>query len=173
MAPKIGFQDRLSLNAAQKYCRIILSTFIKLPFVIKIVVLSIFEWPLKTGFTVYTKYPACRVICQNVWFCVSSNSSSRQTFPHIFHMYGVFLQYVAYDVCKTPKNRWTPCRSSYTDKVSLQYVFSHVSKRWLVWRRTYHSSGRNVCWSASLVWLAHLETEKSHDVTWSNYTKSV
>ena len=27
-------------------------TFIKLPFVIKIFVLSIFEWPLKTGFTV-------------------------------------------------------------------------------------------------------------------------
>ena len=38
---KIGFQDQLSLNAGQKYCRIlqaghsaILSTFIKLPFVI-------------------------------------------------------------------------------------------------------------------------------------------
>ena len=30
----------------------ILSTFIKLPFVIKICVLSIFEWRLKTGFTV-------------------------------------------------------------------------------------------------------------------------
>ena len=30
----------------------ILSTFIKLPFVIKIFVLSIFEWPPKTGFTV-------------------------------------------------------------------------------------------------------------------------
>ena len=30
----------------------ILLTFIKLPFVNKIVVLSIFEWPLKTGFTV-------------------------------------------------------------------------------------------------------------------------
>ena len=29
----------------------ILSTFIKLPFVIKIFVLSIFEWLLKTGFT--------------------------------------------------------------------------------------------------------------------------
>ena len=28
-----------------------LSTFIKLPFVIKIFVLSIFEWSLKTGFT--------------------------------------------------------------------------------------------------------------------------
>ena len=31
----------------------ILSTFIKLPFVIKIFVLSIFEWPFYTGFTVY------------------------------------------------------------------------------------------------------------------------
>ena len=30
----------------------ILSTFIKQPFVIKIFVLSFFEWPLKTGFTV-------------------------------------------------------------------------------------------------------------------------
>ena len=57
--PKIGFQDQLSLNAGQKYCRMlqwehsaILSTFIKLPFVIKTCVLSIFELPLKTGFTV-------------------------------------------------------------------------------------------------------------------------
>ena len=54
---KIGFQDRLLLNAGQKYCRMlplehsaILSTFIKLLFVIKIFVLSIF----KTGFTVCT-----------------------------------------------------------------------------------------------------------------------
>ena len=56
---KIGFQDRLSLNAGQKYCRMlplqhsaIRSTFIKLPFAIKTFVLSIFEWPLKTCFTV-------------------------------------------------------------------------------------------------------------------------
>ena len=40
--PKLGFQDLLWLNAGQKYCRMlqgkhsaILSTFIKLPFVIK------------------------------------------------------------------------------------------------------------------------------------------
>ena len=46
---KIGFQDQLSLNAGQKYCRMLqrehsatLSTCIKLPFVIKIFVLSIF-----------------------------------------------------------------------------------------------------------------------------------
>ena len=57
---KIGFQDQLSLNAGQKYCRMlqgehsaILLTCIKLQFVIKIFVLSIFEWLLKTGFAVF------------------------------------------------------------------------------------------------------------------------
>ena len=47
---EIDFQNRLSLNAGQKYCRMlqgehsaILSTFIKLPFVIKIFVLSVLE----------------------------------------------------------------------------------------------------------------------------------
>ena len=56
--PKIGFQDQLSLNAGQKYCRMlqgehsaILLTFIKLPFVIEIIVLSIFEWSFYTGFS--------------------------------------------------------------------------------------------------------------------------
>ena len=55
---EIGFKDQLSLNAGQKYSRMLplehsakLSTFIKLPFVIKIFVLSIFEWPFYTGFT--------------------------------------------------------------------------------------------------------------------------
>ena len=49
------------LNAGQKYCRmlqgehsVILLTFIKLPFVIKIFVLSIFELPFYTGFTLNT-----------------------------------------------------------------------------------------------------------------------
>ena len=57
--PKIGFQDLLFLIADQKYCRMlqgehsaILLTFIKLPFVIKIFVLSFFEWSFYTGFTV-------------------------------------------------------------------------------------------------------------------------
>ena len=56
--PKIGIQDPLLLNAGQKYCRMlqwehsaILSTFIKLLFVIKIFVLSIFEWPFYKGLT--------------------------------------------------------------------------------------------------------------------------
>ena len=34
----------------------ILLTFIKLPFVIKILVLSILEWPFYTGFTVLAVY---------------------------------------------------------------------------------------------------------------------
>ena len=50
----------LPLNASQKFCRMlqgehsaILSFFIKLPFVFNIFVLSIFEWPFYTGFTVF------------------------------------------------------------------------------------------------------------------------
>ena len=59
---KISFQDELWLHTGQKYCRMlqgehsaILSTFIKLPFVIDIFVLSIFEWPFYTGFTVHAQ----------------------------------------------------------------------------------------------------------------------
>ena len=57
---KIGFQDQFSLNAGQKYCRMIplehsaiLLKFIKLPFANKIFVKSIFEWRLKTDYTVH------------------------------------------------------------------------------------------------------------------------
>ena len=42
----------ISESAYPEYSAI-LSTFIKLLFVLKTSVLSIFEWPLKTGFTVY------------------------------------------------------------------------------------------------------------------------
>ena len=76
--PQIGFQDQLSLNAGQKYCRLLqvehsatLSTFINLPFVIKIFVLSIFEWPFYTGFTVQstldTSTPRDWAKCVNLW----------------------------------------------------------------------------------------------------------
>ena len=54
-------EDQLSLNAGQKYCRMlqgehfaIFLTFIELPFVIKIFFLSYFEWLPKTCFTVLT-----------------------------------------------------------------------------------------------------------------------
>ena len=49
------FQDQLSLNAGQKYYRMlsaILLTCIQLPVIVKTFVLSIFEWLFYTGFTV-------------------------------------------------------------------------------------------------------------------------
>ena len=56
---KNWFKDQLSLNTGKKYCRMlqgehsaILLTFIKLPFDIKIFVISIFEWPFYKSFTV-------------------------------------------------------------------------------------------------------------------------
>ena len=56
--PQIGFKDQLSLNASLKFCRMLqgehsapFSTFTKLPLVIKIFVLSIFE-SFTQGFTV-------------------------------------------------------------------------------------------------------------------------
>ena len=42
----------------------LLSTFVKLPFVIEIFVLSILEWPLKTGFTVI----ATNITCHSTHF---------------------------------------------------------------------------------------------------------
>ena len=60
---KIGFQDQLSLNTGQKPCSMlqgehsaILLTFIKLSIVIKIFVLSIFEWQFYTSFTAYQEF---------------------------------------------------------------------------------------------------------------------
>ena len=61
--PKFSFQDLLLLNAGHKYCRMlqrersaVLLTRIKLPIVTMIFVMSIFEWPLKTGFTAYNTF---------------------------------------------------------------------------------------------------------------------
>ena len=58
--PKIVFQDQLSLNAGQKYCRMlqgkhsaVLLTFIKLPFVIKIFVLTILSGCFTQVFILY------------------------------------------------------------------------------------------------------------------------
>ena len=76
MKTKIAFQDRLSFNVGQKYCRMlqgehsaILSTFIKLPFVIKIV-LSFFEWPLKAGFAVTENPILAESSCTHMRICV-------------------------------------------------------------------------------------------------------
>ena len=66
---KIGFQYQFLLNAGQKYCRMlqgepsaILSTFIKLPFSIKTIILSIFKWPLKT----YPRWTPCDILTPGI-----------------------------------------------------------------------------------------------------------
>ena len=70
----MGFQDQLWLNAVQKYCKMlqgehseILLTFITLPFAIKIFVLSIFEWPFYTGFTVWFTHAAHKILALAAW----------------------------------------------------------------------------------------------------------
>ena len=75
---KLVFQDQLSLNAGQKYCRklqgehsAILLSFIKLPLVITIFVLSILEWPLQTGFTVNLSGALSE--SQTVWIQIRTN----------------------------------------------------------------------------------------------------
>ena len=101
--PKIGFQDQFLLNAGQKYCRMlqwehsaILSTFIKLPFVIKIFVLSIFEWPLKTGFTVSHFETVIKISCflrnqliriHTVRVKKSTESGSTVLYSHMMYPY--------------------------------------------------------------------------------------
>ena len=90
--PKTGFQNQLSLNAGQKYSAI-LSTFIKLPFVIKIFVLSIFEWPLKTGFTVVDCHKSLdnhgRPTSSEKYFVITNilfESSKRKVFENLEHL---------------------------------------------------------------------------------------
>ena len=54
LRPIIALGRSKVLQNAQREHSAVLLTFIKLPFVFKTFVLSIFEWPLKTGFTVYS-----------------------------------------------------------------------------------------------------------------------
>ena len=72
--PKSGFQDQLSLNAGQKYCQgvhsAILLTFIRLLFVSKIFVLSIFEWSFYTGLNLNVHADCCAFVCWLCFVCV-------------------------------------------------------------------------------------------------------
>ena len=52
-----------------------LLTFIKLPFVFKTFVLSIFEWPLKTGFTVTFQKIISGILseCKTLWIQIRTD----------------------------------------------------------------------------------------------------
>ena len=80
-ATKTGFQYRLSLNAGQKYCRMlqgeeqgeehsaIRSTFIKLPFSIKTFVLSVLSGHLR-HVLLYCNHLNSRVSWLFYWYCI-------------------------------------------------------------------------------------------------------
>ena len=62
----------------------------KLPFVIKIFVLSIFEWPLKTGFTVFTDISAITLLLYGykyfiIFDCVQCKKILRNRVTHFPH----------------------------------------------------------------------------------------
>ena len=109
---KIGFQDRLSLNADQKYCRMlqgehsaILSIFIKLPFAMKTFVLSLLCGPLRQVLLYYDKglitgkpdfvvwkqqgcRPACASMQTNQYLCylLPAKNNSLSCYIHNFHI---------------------------------------------------------------------------------------
>ena len=102
--PQIGFHDKLSLNAGQKYCRMlqgehsaILLTFIKLPFVIKIFILSIFEWPFYTGFTVLLNLASSCVNLLNSFYLLNLEACI------------VVLSLVTWSLCYTRPNKKNMC----------------------------------------------------------------
>ena len=70
-APREEFCNTFDLHVEHSA---ILLIFIKLPFVIKIIVLSIFEWPLYTGFTVQSLLANCLLIMLNPDICCFENS---------------------------------------------------------------------------------------------------
>ena len=98
-------------NAGKKYCRMlqreqsaILLTFIKQPFVIKIFVLSIFEWPFYTGFTVvYAISEAVPNAMDINKYCISTvNVPKFQTFSGLqirVHIRKLFSSFLNQNVC--------------------------------------------------------------------------
>ena len=109
--PKNVFQECFSLNAVKSiaerfkgsilqnypqgaFCKMlqrehsaILLTFIKLPVVIKIFVLSSFEWPFYTGFTVpqYALIKACAFIRSCMVFLVINAQKMLLKMSNLFH----------------------------------------------------------------------------------------
>ena len=96
--PKIGFQDQVWLNAGQKYCRMlqgehyaILLTFINLPFVIKIFVLSIFlSGRLSGQFTQVLRYWHCNTgtivdyHCNSIFKSIVTHADIIVWFVHLY-----------------------------------------------------------------------------------------
>ena len=113
-------------NAGQKYCRMlplehsaILSTFIKLPLVIKIFLLSIFEWSLKTGSTAR--------LCMYL-FSIYTYSVQQTRCSHCADMQGYILTYYPSLVLVQPR-KTSPC----------------LTERLLMGRRESNQTSKHIC----------------------------
>ena len=76
-------RSKVLQNAPREHSAILL-IFIKLPFVLKIFVLSIFEWRLKTGFNVYQFKPLINAhadISRDAWSKLGSEDLSTSILP--------------------------------------------------------------------------------------------
>ena len=80
----------------------ILSTFIKLPFVIKIFVLFIFEWPFYTGYTVHPYF----LVCQHGRIGVLVNGSFLEAFGHMRYVLKSHMLAYVNSVCPCDKSNF-------------------------------------------------------------------
>ena len=92
----------------------LLSTFIKLPFVIKICVLSILEWPLKIGFTLLLDFSegTSRIAVDRL-MPLHTSPWSDQKMGVCFHVLGPIqvrrYQLLAYMLLKAHTEYWKGC----------------------------------------------------------------
>ena len=82
----------IQINSPREHSAI-LSAFIKLPFVFKTFVLSIFEWPFKTGFTVLNEFGRRKYSASSRAFYLffpnklnKFNNTGARMFHFIYHM---------------------------------------------------------------------------------------
>ena len=76
----------------------ILLTVIQLQFVIKVFVLSIFKWPLETGFTVVILVYVPANIChlRNSYVLFSAKNNLVHVFKNMLHVCCVYVNFVLY-----------------------------------------------------------------------------
>ena len=100
----------------------ILSTFIKLPFVIKIFVLSIFEWSLKTGFTVFHIGIVCLLLWRKKFFlfvCFSQNLQIRTPWHNVHKILSepVNIEIIKRAACVFAQSDQRLCYSLYLESI--------------------------------------------------------
>ena len=143
------FQNKLSLNAGQEYCGM-LQYFrpIKLPFVIKVFVLSIFEWPFYTGFTVFqnqykTKYNLCLLSKSSQNFIQDPLTEGMRIIQHTSKTKVENNTFCFHDLKNMPRKAciWL---NTYGQRVCQDKLFTRIQpsmsdRLFIPWKYTYYS----------------------------------